>query len=227
MLARSKSLPCHWALVIFVSIFSPPSLRAVLVWETKRIEIIAEPHDEEIYTKFSFENQGQQSIEILDISTGCECTAVIPSKVKYEPGESGELEVIFTVGDRMGPQERVINVRTDHPHKPESALVLRVELPERIIISNRVLRWSVGGAISAESFKITPVIGNQIIAVRRDNKADHSSTIWEIVSSNQGEEFSISMKPKSVDGSFTDTHRFIALFKDGTKGEFYIYTMAR
>lgn len=65
-----------------------------------------------------FTNTGTQTLKILDIRSTCGCTVPDLEKKEYEPGETGEMNVIFNPTGRSGPQTKVVTVTTDSRRTP-------------------------------------------------------------------------------------------------------------
>lgn len=74
---------------------------------------------------FKFYNTGTERLTILDIRSTCGCTVPELDKKVYEPGESGEMLVIFNPENRVGHQEKSITVTTDSRTTPSVRLSLR------------------------------------------------------------------------------------------------------
>ncbi|MHC4831688.1 MAG: DUF1573 domain-containing protein, partial [Planctomycetota bacterium] len=49
---------------------------------------------------FRFKNTGTSELRLLRVDTSCGCTAALPSKVEFAPGEAGELKVSFTTREK-------------------------------------------------------------------------------------------------------------------------------
>ena len=73
---------------------------------------------------FKFKNIGRNSIRIVSVTTSCACTVARLKKDKYDPGESGEINGIFNIGDRRGFLEQEITVHTDDVS--QSQIMLRL-----------------------------------------------------------------------------------------------------
>lgn len=211
-----------FALILLVGV---SEISGALVWTEKVIETSADRIDGEVFAVFEFENKGTKPVEILEIRTGCECTAAFPTKTMYQPGESGELEVIFEIEGRMGRQERMIQVKTDAPHRPVSQLMLRVDLPEMLVIEPHHLRWAVGGPTETKSVLLTPTVGNEIRSVRLPTGAQSEGFDINIIPKKGG--FILDFAPSDTGKIFTFLPKFEATFEDGTIGQFNIYLAAR
>ena len=131
-------------------------LRAAgLDWPKTRLELSATAGDGEVTAEFPFKNATHGPIEIVDVRTSCECTTATPSMTTVPPGESGVLHVVFEVGDRVGQQEKTIDVFTrDAPSRP-AVLILDVKIAEVVVSQPRALIWSLGGATKEKVIEFT------------------------------------------------------------------------
>ena len=59
---------------------------------------------------FIFKNSGNQSLVISNILTTCGCTAPTWPKDPVQPGEKGEIKVVFNSAGKIGKQNKVITI---------------------------------------------------------------------------------------------------------------------
>lgn len=126
-----------------------------LSWETTERTIVATPGQEIATCLFPFRNVSDRPVQITSVNTGCVCTTAIFPKKSYAPGESGELKIEFTLGDRVGRQERLMHVTTDAPDSAPATIKLVVEIPELALARPRLLFWKVGDPLDAKTVEIT------------------------------------------------------------------------
>jgi hypothetical protein len=62
--------------------------------------------------RFHVVNVGTDTLEILDVKTGCGCTKAPISKKLIGAGDSTEIEIIFSTGNRTGPYSKSTRVET-------------------------------------------------------------------------------------------------------------------
>jgi len=62
---------------------------------------------------FSFTNDGESALMILEAKASCGCTVPRYSKRPISPGESGSIEVVFDSSGRMGQQNKTVTIRTN------------------------------------------------------------------------------------------------------------------
>lgn len=77
---------------------------------------------------FKFENTGNKDLEIRDVRTSCGCTAAVPDKKIYKPGESGTLKVDLDTKNRPGRLSRTITVMSNDVENEYQVLTVYVEV---------------------------------------------------------------------------------------------------
>jgi len=115
-----------------------------LTWETKAITIDPAISDVKATAVFHFTNQSDAVVNIREVKTSCGCTAATPGKTRYSPGEKGEITVVFDFGQRVGQQEKSIQVETNDSKEPRTMLKLRTTIPQVLAVEPKVLSWKIG-----------------------------------------------------------------------------------
>ena len=126
-----------------------------LVFDRYTVEVAAELGDKKRGGVFRFSNKGTETIEIREVRTSCGCTTTALDKKVYEPGESGEIEAILNIGQRVGKQQKSVQVLTDEGGKPSRyTLHFVVNIPEGLRIRPRLLYWRVGEPRTPKSIAV-------------------------------------------------------------------------
>ncbi|MCC5808293.1 MAG: DUF1573 domain-containing protein [Opitutales bacterium] len=143
-----------------------------LAWESKLFEHTAKPGEERVTATFHFTNAGTAPVEILNLRATCGCTVPDLKKRVYEPGESGEIDVVFTYGSRTGEQNLRVSVFTDQPGQPEQ-LQLVVNIPQMVELSPRIVYWRRGEPMEPRTVRINVAKEHGIVItqVRPHNNA--------------------------------------------------------
>jgi hypothetical protein len=68
---------------------------------------------EKVGYNFTFTNDGDASLVILDASASCGCTIPKYSKEPIAPGGKGSVEVVFDSSGRMGQQSKTVTLKTN------------------------------------------------------------------------------------------------------------------
>jgi len=62
---------------------------------------------------FKFRNTGDKSLILVNVTAGCGCTIPSYSKEPLEPGQEGQIKVVFDTNGRVGYQYKSVNVETN------------------------------------------------------------------------------------------------------------------
>lgn len=135
-------------------ILSLVSTSATLSWQQTQMTLPAEAGEEALVATYRFKNTGTTPVTITNIRSNCGCTVANSDQMTYEPGESGKIELVFTFGERIGPQRKVAWVQTDEPGGPVTELVLETHIPELVTCEPRVLMWTIGEDNAWKSIQI-------------------------------------------------------------------------
>ncbi|WP_309397629.1 DUF1573 domain-containing protein [Cerasicoccus maritimus] len=173
------------------------TLRAELVFETTRVDGgTAKTGEKEFVAKFPFKNTGDTAITILQAKSSCGCTVPKLPKKTYAPGESGEIEAVFSFDARTGLQKKSISVMTDGEPK-RLTLNLKITIPEVMTLKPRVLFWSLGQEpLEAKQFQV--VLGEGIqadVKLVGDAPADFDVTLAP--AETDMADYTITVMPKS------------------------------
>lgn len=124
-------------------------------WSATTAELKAEHRQEKVATEFAFRNDGPRALRFVSLQPSCDCTTAAASKAVFAPGEAGVVSVEFTVGSRLGRQEKFVTVTTDDPAEPPVNLKLVIDIPEPVAISARQLFWAKDAPAEAQAIVIT------------------------------------------------------------------------
>lgn len=84
---------------------------------------------------FTFRNEGTKTLTITEVDSGCGCTQVtIPDKT-IEPGQEGQIEVIYNSAGEIGKQLKTITI-TSNAETPKKQLMIRADVTNEIIEIN-------------------------------------------------------------------------------------------
>jgi hypothetical protein len=95
--------------------------------------------DSEVVAHYRFTNRGRAALTISPVRPTCGCTTTTLEKTTYQPGESGEIIADFSISDRGGMQDKLIEVY--HDQAPPQVLHLRADLPEGPTITPNFVSW--------------------------------------------------------------------------------------
>ena len=213
------------ALIGLVSLLPIPCI-AALNWETQKISRTAQPEEKEFAAVFRFKNTGTYPVTIRDIGSSCECTVAELAQRTYAPGEAGAIKVVFTLGDRMGPQDRLMVVTTDDPTAPLINLTLRVDIPDLLNYSTRMLFWQVHSVLGEKPVEIGAAGKNHITTIEVKDVAPKQASA-RVVVLQPGEKYRLMIQPTALDQTQTIAVNFVVTFEGGAQHSFMIYLLVR
>jgi len=81
---------------------------------------------------FVFRNEGTKALTITSIDSGCDCLEVkVPNKT-IEPGQEGQMEVIYNSAGEVGRQLKTITILTD-TGKPGKQIFIKANVTNEVI----------------------------------------------------------------------------------------------
>src|SRR5215469_9862534 len=118
---------------------------AELAFEQTTIELHPAIGDEQAVAHFKYQNKGDKPIANIRANSSCGCT-VATAKPTADPGEKGEVTATFSIGDRIGTQQKAITVTTDDPKQPTTQLHLTVVIPQVMEMTPVLVFWQANEA---------------------------------------------------------------------------------
>jgi hypothetical protein len=141
-------------LAAFATITAIPTTAAPLQWQETTVSIDAPPLAESVEAVFQFTNTTSRPVTIAEVHSSCGCTVPRLDQKIYVPGESGKIRAVFTLGERIGLQEKVIMVTTAEPDVSSTALTLRVAIPTLFEVTPYFVIWNLDEAPTPKSVKL-------------------------------------------------------------------------
>jgi hypothetical protein len=154
----------HWVfVVIFPLLAAATRLSAELQWSTTRIDVAPRSTDAFASAAFGFRNAGPDPVTIREVHPDCSCVAAPLEKTTYEPGESGVITAVFTLGGQTGDHTVPIEVRSDAKGKGASTvLVFHVAIVDAVIFSERFLYWQQTDPLTPKTVTVTLLAGEDL-----------------------------------------------------------------
>ncbi|MBE2213759.1 MAG: DUF1573 domain-containing protein [Opitutaceae bacterium] len=145
------SVPSFFALIL-IALGAPAPLGASpLHWQETEVTIDAPPLAETVEAAFRFTNTSTRPVTISEVHSSCGCTVPQLEQKIYVPGESGTIRAVFTIGERLGLQEKAIMVTTAAPDASSVPLTLRVRIPTLYEVKPFFVIWNLGDAPVAKT----------------------------------------------------------------------------
>lgn len=189
-------------MAIFLGMITPAA--ASLKFENTSAEITVKPGVDNAQVVFSFQNTGDEKIEIADYQTGCGClkAKLKDDKTIYEPGEKGEVIGDFDLRNLFGQVDKsiVLHLKDDEKGKPSFVLTTKITIPELLKVEPRTLNWTAGEEATPKSYKIT--VNQEEPLKITDVVTTNNIFIHELKTIKEGKEYEIIVTPTNV----SETH---------------------
>ncbi|MDP9290971.1 MAG: DUF1573 domain-containing protein [Verrucomicrobiota bacterium] len=114
---------------------------AELKWDETKLELAPKLSDMKVDARFTFENAGAEPVRIEAVQPQCGCTTAALKKHIYKPGEKGEIDATFTIGDRVGVQTKQLSVRIKDRPEPV-VLTMVIKIPQSAQITPQYIYWA-------------------------------------------------------------------------------------
>lgn len=193
-----------------------------LSWDSRKVELTAQPEDTAARATFRFTNTGSTALRIVSVHPSCGCTTVDLPDRTYAPGERGELVAVYQFEGAVGEQAKTIRVSTSEAPETSTILTLRVAIPEVFKYSERLLLWRVGGLDAAQAVTVTSL---KPLASIEPGAATAATARVEPIQA--GKSYRLILRPKSVETSASIPVTFRARFADGTSRTLAVYVVVR
>lgn len=141
-------------MVLVVIGICPFSANAAVEWEKKEISVIARPEATSTSVTFKFVNRGSTPLTLRSIRTSCSCNVATMDSKAYAPGEAGEVQVIFSHGQRTGDQTSTVQVSTSDKDS-DAVLSLKVQIPLLYTLQPSFLTWKPEEGLRPKTVELT------------------------------------------------------------------------
>jgi hypothetical protein len=165
-----------------------------LVFEQSELELHPAVGDATAVGHFKYQNTGDKAIAIKNVSTSCGCTAA-SAKQTAKPGEKGEVTATFTIGGRIGTQQKAITVMTDDAAHPTTTLTLKVVIPQVLELQPTLVYWQAGEEAKAKT--IVAKVGKDVSVKSLDVSSSNADFATK-VERKSANEFRINVKPQQT-----------------------------
>ena len=220
-----KTCSSLFTLAVAALLFSPSLTFADLTWTTTIREISATAGDKEAVVEFPFINNTTATVSIVGVKTSCDCTTAIPSATKIASGDRGNVRVVFTLGDRVGPQEKTVSITTSEDPATPTNLVLRVNVAEVIVSNPRVLLWKVQQPGKEKTINFTAT-GARLIQSFSPVPATPGFTC-QLEGDPETNKFQLRVTPVSTDGPASAVIRLVAQIEGRPPTAVVVYAVVK
>ncbi len=195
---------------LLIGLLAPAlTLAASLEWKTDSQYFETDFGDETIEAAYPFTNTSNSTVTIVEATASCGCTVPTLDKKVYEPGESGELNAIFTIGSRQGKQHKVITVVTEDKDgsKDTYELKLEVDIPIPVTFKPRVRFWKLDSEATTQNIEITfhEKLPTVISDLKRRDPNEPAKFDYEIETVTEGLKYIVKLTPKTPNQKASET----------------------
>ena len=95
--------------------------------------------------EFNFENKGDGTLLIKDVSKTCGCTVFTLDKKQYAPGEKGTIKVQYHSDRGTGVRTRHLYVFSNDPDNPRIELTIKASIAQKVVYDPDRLEYKLKG----------------------------------------------------------------------------------
>jgi len=154
--------------LIFFTLFNIAAADSALRWDRKTVDASLAPGAKTLRAEFGFVNTSAKPVEITSTKTDCGCTVATLEKKIYQPGERGQIRVIFTPKTSKSLQTKGIRVSVKGEPEPV-ALTLSARIGPTLQIDPPLVFWRVGETPQAKTIRLMVPPGFKVVRVTSNN----------------------------------------------------------
>ncbi|WP_162525284.1 DUF1573 domain-containing protein [Rariglobus hedericola] len=188
----------RWRLwtVIALMLGIGPSLFA-LTWEKSSLDYTVESGSGQLIMEFPFKNESSEPVTITELKSSCGCSEPTV-KTKAIPAGGGDVvKVVYTPGDRVGPQSAQITVTTNEAGVAPVSLRLRVDIKPVVSLVPRLVRWVKADGIVPRTIEIKQLGEKPVRILEVKPVSDALSA--ELKPGSEAGLWTLTLTPKSLD----------------------------
>lgn len=171
-----------------------------LSFDESRIEVTAAPEAKTVTVPYFFTNNTDRTITIKRYDSACSCLSakVKGGKLSYQPGEQGEIKVVFELGTFSGLVEKTVLIWTteDEDKKPSSILSVVINIPVLFEVNPKTSFWEQHGDGQAQVIQLK-INSHEPIHIL-EHGATNKNFDYELKTIKEGFEYQLVVKPKDT-----------------------------
>ena len=179
--------------LVSLGVFWCGSAGAALSWDTKQVELKPSITDKTAVAHFKYKNTGDKPIKIVSVHPSCGCTTAKLDHDVVAPNESGEIVATFNIGQRTGPQRKIITVTTDDLPDQPTQLTLTANIPQLLQVAPQFIYWSAKDVLNPRSITVT--VGAEYPVEKLNVTSTDKSIALEVKPGADKKKFEIVVKP--------------------------------
>ncbi|HEY5228215.1 MAG TPA: DUF1573 domain-containing protein, partial [Opitutaceae bacterium] len=144
---------------------SVSAARASLAWDRTSASETCWAGEDTTVTVYHFRNTGTSPVTILSADPSCHCTSVDWPEKAVAPGAEGAITATFTIGGRMGQEDKTISVISDDAPNTPTVLALSINIQRVATITSDTVFWKVGEKAAEKDVEIAAADAKQLSAI--------------------------------------------------------------
>lgn len=135
-----------------------PGTVGKLQFDAELRDVPVAPDAQQVVVDFGFANTSGRPIAIRLVEKNCTCISVEISggKLRYESGQGGVIRATFQLDNLTGEVEKscMLYLEGDPDNKPSHTLTALLRIPELVKLSQKSLKWELGGKLEPQKIDI-------------------------------------------------------------------------
>lgn len=182
--------------ICLLALALPLNALATMRLDGDHVDVKPKPEDEEATVNFSFKNDGDKPVRILNLESACSCLSATLDRATYEPGSTGTGKAVFKVSTFVGKQEKAITITTDDPMQPEWVVTFIMDVPAVVDIDPKMVQWWVDEKPSTKEVTVK-MTGPDPMTIKGITSTRENVT-FSFKEKKPGREYVISVTPKTT-----------------------------
>lgn len=171
-----------------------------LNFQQSRIETAVAPDAKTVTVPYFFKNDTDRTLTIKRYDSACSCLSakVRGGKLSYEPGEQGEIKVVFDLGNFSGLVEKTVMIWTteDEDNKPSSILSVVINIPVLFEVNPKTTFWDQNGVNGSKVINLKVNSAEPIRIV--EHSATNQNFSYQLQTIKEGFEYALLVEPKDI-----------------------------
>ena len=190
------------ALMLCFFVIAESSLQGAdgLSFQQSRIETTVAPDAKTVTVPYFFKNDTHRTLTIKRYDSACSCLSakVKGGKLSYEPGEHGQIKVVFELGNFSGLVEKTVMIWTteDGEDKPSSILSVVINIPVLFEVTPKTVFWNQNGEGGSKTIQLK-VNSPEPIRIL-EHSATNKRFSYELQTIKEGFEYELVVEPTDL-----------------------------
>ncbi len=184
------------ALALGLCLSLPLAASATMRLDGDHVDLKPKPEDEVAKVTFTFKNDGDKPVRILNLESACSCLSATLDRATYEAGSTGSGKAEFKVSTFVGKQEKTITITTDDPKQPEWIVTFVMDVPAVVDIEPSMIQWWVGEKPKPKDLTVK-MVGADPMTIQKITSTRENVT-FSFKEVKPGREYTVTVTPKTT-----------------------------